>query len=516
MLKRLKAIRETVSKAMEASMSGSGPTPEQLDQLPPEQRAAYEAALAEVEANQRQLDEFYQAQADALPLQGPAGAALNPPDPRATSQAIQQALAEGGLGAYLKASWTGTAPPKPPAAPPRAADPAAQARLEWEAREAARAPYLAPDRAPVQISRIPAQVHSQFQQVTTHLASTGLSARPDLVFGLYQVPDHIGHDLGRSKSRYIEWDIVHAATGPLTPAGPPSSTFLPADFTWVARASGEPSVLDEDLGITLLSLAGMGPDQSLGVTRVVRSIVEDQEDSAGRTLISVMGTAVFGRAGVSDGVRDRLASAAPMALPLGAPAGVVTEVLNWGAVAAAVHPNSQGPAPIPSPFSYLPGTAQELLIAYIQIVGINPIDCYGASVTEDETRNLRTTRQSYGFSVSSNTSASTPCVDGKNRMRMFGGSLVVVSYRDRPAYQEGRERWAAYQRDVLQAHLERGTGARRPVIPMAWGSLPRSMRKVINAAEWTLDAIDTLSGDWTSSTNKANPHRYCWPPTDIT
>lgn len=130
-----------------------------------------------------------------------------------------------------------------------------------------------------------------------------------------------------------------------------------------------------------------------------------------------------------------------------------------------------------------------MLIAYIQIVGINPIDCYGASVTEDETRNLRTTRQSYGFSVSSNTSASTPCVDGKNRMRMFGGSLVVVSYRDRPAYQEGRERWAAYQRDVLQAHLERGTGARRPVIPMAWGSLPRSMRKVINAAEWTLDAL---------------------------
>ena len=248
---------------------------------------------------------------------------------------------------------------------------------------------------------------------------------------------------------------------------------------------------------------------------LLRTLVEDREESAGLTLISVMGTAVFGPAGVTDSARDRLAGAAPMSLPLGAPAGVVTEVLNWGAVAAAVHHNSQGPAPIPSPFSYLPGTAQELLISYLQIVGINPVDCYGASVTEDETRNIRTTRQSYGFSVTTNTSASTPCVDGKSRMRNYGGSLVVISYRDRPAYQAGRERWAAYQSEVLQAHLERGTGVRRPVSPMPWGSLPRVVRRAINAAEWTLDAIDMTSGEWSVDTGKANPHRYCWPPTDI-
>ena len=41
--------------------------------------------------------------------------------------------------------------------------------------------------------------------------------------------------------------------------------------------------------------------------------------------------------------------------------------------------------------------------------------------------------------------------------------MVVVAYADRPEYREGRERWAAYQRDVLRARLDHRTGVRPPI-----------------------------------------------------
>lgn len=49
----------------------------------------------------------------------------------------------------------------------------------------------------------------------------------------------------------------------------PVSIRLPAGTSWVQRPVGTPRPMDEDLAITLLTLAGMGPERTLGVAREV-------------------------------------------------------------------------------------------------------------------------------------------------------------------------------------------------------------------------------------------------------
>ncbi len=65
-------------------------------------------------------------------------------------------------------------------------------------------------------------------------------------------------------------------------------------------------------------------------------------------------------------------------------AGTYVEVLNWAAVRRVVHPRPQKGPETPSPFPYLPSTPQEVLLAYLEVVGLRPSDCYGAEVTVDE------------------------------------------------------------------------------------------------------------------------------------
>ena len=94
-----------LGKQMAAGCTPTPLTEEQLAALPPEQREAYEAALAEVAAGQRQLDAIYDSQMAARALHGPAGRHVYGADPRETAEATNQALATGGLAAYMKASW---------------------------------------------------------------------------------------------------------------------------------------------------------------------------------------------------------------------------------------------------------------------------------------------------------------------------------------------------------------------------------------------------------------------------
>ena len=71
---------------------------------------------------------------------------------------------------------------------------------ERAARDAARRPYLAPDRTSVVLSRIATNGSTQFEDVANHLAASGLAARPDLVFGVYRVPDRLDPKLSGSES----------------------------------------------------------------------------------------------------------------------------------------------------------------------------------------------------------------------------------------------------------------------------------------------------------------------------
>jgi hypothetical protein len=95
---------------------------------------------------------------------------------------------------------------------------------ECAARENARRPYLAPDRTTPVLTRIATRGNTQFDDLADHLAQSGLAARPDLVFGVYRVPDRLDPKMpGTEASRVVEWDVVHAVVHAPTPAPAPAA-----------------------------------------------------------------------------------------------------------------------------------------------------------------------------------------------------------------------------------------------------------------------------------------------------
>src|SRR5215208_7177534 len=158
---------------------------------------------------------------------------------------------------------------KPPKAAPELEDPGAweaQRAVERAARDVTRAAYLAPARAEVRFMRVATQRKTQVQDVAHQLAASGLAGRPDVVYGVYRVPDLIS--AGRlGDETYVEWDVVHAAEGPLPPAAAPAVLSLAADEVLVARAVGERAPLDEDLALDRLAGCGVGPESTLGIAR---------------------------------------------------------------------------------------------------------------------------------------------------------------------------------------------------------------------------------------------------------
>lgn len=520
LLENLKAMKEAVA----AGVRGDGPSAEALASLTPEQRAAYDAQLAEHAAAQAEVAQAAAEREDRRPLAGPAGewryGTSGVPDPAqlAAMSAQEQfdhsmAVTKGQLRDLLRNPLGGKQPPPPP--PPVAGaspDRAEQAAAERAMRDAARAPYRSPQLGPISFTRLATRGKTQVDEVCAYLGSSGLSGRPDLVFGAYRVPDVIGlGTLGGQGSKVVEWDIVHGATEPLPPAAPATSTWFDGEDAWVARSVGEPSILDEDLGIALLATAGAGPDRSLGIARLLDVDSRGGDDSGGSTtVVHVTGMTVIHPTDLpAPQAREHLGGLRPLALPPEGPEGVRIEVLNWGAVASVVHPEHHRATPVPSPFPYLPSTPQELLRAYLEVVGVHPAHCYSVGVTEDDPRGIDGTGSKGGFSFTTNVGEEVPCADGTMRRRLHGGTVLVVAYLDAPAYVEGRERWAAYERDVLQTRLHRGTGARRPVEQPRFDSLPGGIRGLAKLA----DRVDTLV-DGAGAFDAFAPHRYCWPPRD--
>lgn len=509
--------------AMAAGVRGDGPSEEALASLTPEQRAAYDAELARSAEAATAVAEAAARRLADRPLQGPAGEwvygdttpAAMAEDIAAMSAAEQLALESQRQKEMWGELWRNpfgrkAPPPAPAPASSVAADPAQQAAAELGARQAARAPYLPAERVPIRITRIPATDRDQLDQVCAHLAASGLGARPDLVFGAYRVPDHhpASSALGRSRS-YLEWDVVHADAAVPAPAPAPVATTLEAEHRWVERAIGEPSVLDEDLAVAYLATAGIGPERTFGIARqmAVRGVSGD-DTSGGSTISYVTGVHVLhGPEPSAEAALDQLRRA-PVALPATGVEGVHVEVLNWRAVAKAVQPRTDRPSTIPSPFPYLPATAPELLVSYLEVVGVHPAHCYGAAVVESGPRPIDGSGGAGPFTVTTNIGAEQLCADGERRRRLHAGLHVVVTYLDTQTYVEGRERWARYQREVLQATLENGTGARRPVEAPRLGSVPAGLRGLIRAAEKVGDVVDGTHDPFADHP----PHRYCWPP----
>jgi len=524
LFKNIKAARE----AMAAGMSGAGPSEEALASLTPEQRAAYDAQM------QRVADDVAKAQAafeTQMQQQGPAlggvaGEAVHGPQvtPLSPQQMAQMSPAE--IMQWQKEQSTaqvkdllknplGRSPEQAVDAPPQleGAERDRHAAEERAARDEARAPYLAPQRAPLAFARLATRGKTQVEEVAAYLASSGLVARPDLVYGVYRVPDRISPtNMRKEKSSVVEWDVVHAATETLAPASAPAGVAsFGARETWVARAVGEPSVLDEDLGLAYLAYAGIAPEQCLGIARHLVINNHGDSESGSWTISQVTGVHVFHQPGLGDDVYKRMEGNQPLTLEPGTPAGFHVEMLNWGAIASAVHPQTHKRHLVPSPFPYLPSTPQELLRAYLEIVGVQPAHCYSAQVTEGPARDIQGKGKKGFMSFSTNVGEEQPCADGKDRRRLTGGSRVVVVYRDEPGYAEGRERWARYEREVLQAELSKDVGFRRPVEDRDFvDKLPGGLRGLAKTAGAIYDFVEMEGGDdpW----ENIPPHRYCWPP----
>lgn len=503
---------------------------ERLKYLTPEQRRAYDANMAEVEQGRAEsraaFEEAKAINQAARILEGPAGDYLygagmsdaDSPDAveakmmqQGTWATVQEMRAQrkGEFKQGLRQSFgiQEVEQIKEPAERERVA--AAQ-RAE---RDAARAPYRAPEACPVTISRLATRGETQLAEVLAYLEQSGLATRPERVFGVYRVPDRISGPLTphSEKGRVVEWDVVHA---PLdgAPPGPPTplvaSSFAGAE-QWVARRLGEPSVLDEDLALAFCLEAGVGPEQCLGLARMseFRCVQgEGSDDGAGPLRTLVRGIVAIhpelpGRA--FEDMRDR--APLPLAPDVAAAAGVHVEILNWAEIGRAVQLKIHHQPPVPSPFPYLPATPQELLRAYLDVVGVRPDDCYSAQATVDTPTQLV-----QGGFMSTNLGPKQPCVDGKDRMRTRGGEHVVFVYRDRPEYAAGRQRWDAYMWEVLQARLRNGIRARRPLELMSddYSEVPT---KVLRAAFRVAETIDRWD-EWGVET--IPPYRYCLPPVE--
>jgi len=381
-------------------------------------------------------------------------------------------------------------------------DPAAweeQRRRERAARDEVRAPYLAPDRRLVRITRVATRGKTQLGEIADYLASSGLAGRPDLVYGAYRVPDLISpSSLGSERGGIVEWDVVHAAAEALPRAETPAALTLAAKDVLVVRSPGEPAPLDEDLALHLLDGAGIGPEQTLAIARDVsisRTTAPDDQ-SGSRIEASVSGVHVLA-------TRPVPAVGAPWDLREGPPEGVVVDVLQWDAIAVAVHPLRQHRAPVPSPFPYLPLTPQELLTAYLEVVGVAPTDAYSAQVTHHQPFDLMgRTSEKWGVRRTGG-GPDLPCADGKPRKRMAGGHHIVIAYRDAPAYVEGRARFDAYAEGELHAHLRRGLNLRVAV--------PRPQNRLLRTIDRVGDVVEFFSGEM-GTEDSFVPPRYCWPP----
>jgi hypothetical protein len=336
-------------------------------------------------------------------------------------------------------------------------------------RDAARAPYRAPGAAPVAFTRVPATGADQLTAVAAVLARTD----PAAVFGVFRVPDRF--DLSRASERkaYVEWEIAHAPGAVGAAAGPVVESVLGREEHLVLRRPGEPSVLDEDVIGAAIARAGLQPEDTFGLSRLL-AFAGHQFEHGMSIQAHVIGVMLLARTRVSG-------PAAPQ--PVLEPAPFHVERLDWEAVAAWNAPWRYGPPRTPAPLPHLPATWRELLEAYLEVVGVQPGDSFGVQVTRSAEGNLNDLSLA---SFRKNFSRpKLPCADGTPRARLQAGEHVVLTYRDRPEYAEGRERWRAYQRDVLRARLDHLTHAPRP--PIAEDLRPRT-----SLAEDVFDFLNPL------------------------
>ncbi len=252
-------------------------------------------------------------------------------------------------------------------------------------------------------------------RASRYLRATGLADQPRQVFGVCTPVDD--QDPG-------VWSVLHLANEATCTAGRAHLAGAPAPDQplvlhvklqpyanrWVQRQPGEPRPLAEDVVGAFVTTMRVPPEACLGATRAWefgrtrRTSDEDPgphfhlEDRLGHVVLPISaGTAVY----------ERFEELAPVAFPPGS-GGIHVERIDLQTVLAA---RDGGRTDVPR-------TAEELLAAHLEIVGIDPADCYGVGMGDT-------------------------------------GTLAVLT-RDRPEHAAGRDRfarWAASLGFDLRAEL---------------------------------------------------------------
>ena len=290
-----------------------------------------------------------------------------------------------------------------------------------------------------------------------HLTTT----RPERVYGVYRVPDRFDHQRGSEAKAYLEWEIAHQPGALGEAPEEVLATAFRRDAHLVLRRPGEPTVLDEDIAGLLVSRGRIEPEDCFGLTRLMHMCGIDFGDGTSMGS-SIEGVLLFTRELPRlAGVQQAIYSLAP--LESLSPLPFHLEVLDWEAVAAWVAPYRWGEPRTPSPLPHLPSDWRELLCAYLQIVGVRSADCFGVQVTRSDEGvipdlSLAPFRQNLG------SRPQLPSADGEPRVRLHAAQHIVLAYRDRDEYVEGRTRWRAYQHEVLRARLDHLSGIRVPIV----------------------------------------------------
>jgi|GEM_PF-5256954 len=204
-------IKRGIELSKQSMANGGRLTEEQMAGWTPEQRAQYEAQMQQArESMAANADQMIEAERARRVLWGPAGDYLYGPLPdreRLTDINVrsQWEASKAEFMDTLRNPLGHKAPPPPPPTPAVSHDRDGQYAHERAQREEARTPYLAPGRSPVVMTRLTLDRKNHVQDLATWLGTAGLAARPDLVYGMYRVPDHIVGKWGIGRTAVVEW-----------------------------------------------------------------------------------------------------------------------------------------------------------------------------------------------------------------------------------------------------------------------------------------------------------------------
>ena len=324
-------------------------------------------------------------------------------------------------------------------------------RGERAARESTRRPFKAPDPPQITFSRVATTGRAQLEDIVSVLSQLD----PAGVYGVYRAPERFQLGKGNEANLYVEWEIAHrpGAQG----AGPVFTRAFRRDSHWVARQNGQPSVTDEDVAGALVHRARLDPEDCFGITRQLQLRGDSLQDGLSYKG-HIEGVLMFTRTDLEAPHRE-LMGQAPLAT---LPKAFHCEILDWEAVAAWVSPYRYGPARAPSPLAHLPSDPRELLTAYLEIVGVQSADSYGVQITRTSEHYIGDLSTA-SFKRNLGRKPKLPCADGVDRERMISPQHIVIAYRDRPEYVQGRERWRAYQHEALRARLDHLGSVRPPI-----------------------------------------------------